>query len=493
MLSLTFEEFQAKAAQGNLIPLTKTIPADIDTPVSAFLKIQTGKHDFLLESVVGGEKWGRYSFLGTEPRAIFKSRGSKVEILKGHHKESHSFSKDPLETLEEYLHQFKPVPDENLPRFFGGVVGYLAYDMVRHFETIPQTAQDELNLYDAYFLVTDTVVIFDNARQVMQVVANIHVSKEGSLKSHYEEGVHKIEKLVSKLRGPCPSPTAKEIKKTGEAVQATLKPLYSEEEYCALVEKAKEYVKAGDIFQVQISNRFEAEVDINPFSLYRAIRRINPSPYLYFLQLEDMAMVGASPEVMVRLEHDKVELRPIAGTRKRGKTPEEDEAMEIELKNDPKERAEHVMLVDLGRNDLGRVCEAGSVKVDEQEVLERYSHVMHLVSHVSGRLKKGLNAFHVLRATFPAGTLTGAPKIRAMEIIEELEGKRRGIYGGAVGYIGFDGNMDMAITIRTALLTKKKMYVQAAGGIVYDSIPKLEFKESCNKARGMIAALESLT
>ena len=497
MFSLTFEQFEALSQKGNLIPLYREIPADLDTPVSAFLKIQSGKNDFLLESVVGGEKWGRYSFLGSDPSSIFRSRGDEVEIIRGHRKAKMPVTDDPLQTLRDFLSAYVPVDVEalgsNLPRFFGGAVGFLSYDMIRHFERIPRTAKDELGLYDSYFMITDTVIVFDNLRQVMQVVANLHVEPDKPLKQIYEEGVHKIERLVQKLKGPAPLQHLKRVE-SGRVLQLTqeLAPLHTEEEFCALVDRAKEYIKAGDIFQVQISTRFEEKTDIPPLALYRAIRRINPSPYLYFLQYEDMALVGASPEVMVRLEEKKVELRPIAGTRRRGKNAEEDAKMEEELKNDPKERAEHIMLVDLGRNDLGRVCVAGSVHVDEQEVVERYSRVMHLVSHVSGRVKPGVDAFDVLRSTFPAGTLTGAPKIRAMEIIEELEGKRRGVYGGAVGYISFNGNMDMAITIRTALFYKGRIYIQAAAGIVYDSVPKLEYKECQNKARAMLDALTTV-
>lgn len=492
-LSVTFDQFKELSKQGNLIPLYQEIPADLDTPVSAFLKIQSGKNDFLLESVVGGEKWGRFSFFGTEPGAIFRSRGTEVEITRGHKREKIKAHSDPLLNLKEFMATFQPVVVPGLPRFFGGVVGYLSYDIVRHFECLPETAQDELNLYESTFLLTDTVVIFDNQRQIMQVVANIFLDPSKSIEQSYQEGLHKIEKLAQKLKGPCPTQTYRCFNDSGESQIIPLIPSHTEEEYCVLVEKAKEYIRSGDIFQVQISTRFQGKTDIQPLSLYRAIRQLNPSPYLYFLQLEDMALVGASPELMVRLEDQKVELRPIAGTRRRGHTPKEDLFLEEELKNDPKERAEHIMLVDLGRNDLGRVCEAGSVSVDEREGVERYSHVMHLVSHVSGKLQKGKDAFDLIRATFPAGTLTGAPKIRAMEIIEELEGKRRGIYGGSVGYISFNGNMDMAITIRTALFYQGKIYVQAAGGIVYDSVPRLEYKECSNKARGMIEALKKVT
>lgn len=493
MISLTYENFVDLTEKGNLIPVYQEIPADLETPVSAFLKIRTGENDFLLESVVGGEEWGRYSFLGSQPAALFRSRGLDVEIIEGHKREKKKVKKDPLEALKEYLAKFQPVIVPELPRFFGGAVGYLAYDMVRHFERLPQTAEDDLELYDSYFMINDTVIVFDNLRQVIKVVANVFVDPGKPKRQLYEEGLHKIEKLVKKLQGPLSSVDMKPFRGNNSQVSAVeLQASHSEAEFCELVEKTKHYIEAGDVFQTVVSTRFEGPSNIPPFELYRSIRRINPSPYLYFLQFEDMAIVGASPEVMVRLEEGKVEVRPIAGTRKRGKDPAEDLKMETELKKDPKERAEHIMLVDLGRNDVGRVAEVGTVSVDELEVIEKYSHVMHLVSHVSGKLKKGLDAFDVIRAAFPAGTLTGAPKIRAMEIIEELEDKRRGIYGGSVGYISFTGNADTAITIRTALFKGGKIYLQAGAGIVYNSVPRLEYKECKNKAEGMLKALRTI-
>jgi len=450
MISLTLAQFKKLAKKGNLIPIYQEIPADTETPISAFLKIRSGKNDFLLESAIEGKKWGRFSFLGTNPREIFRSKNEQ---------------RDPLHALKRLLKKYRPVQVDGLPRFFGGAVGYLAYDMVRYFEKLPNTTKDELTNDDCYLMITDTVVIFDNMRHVMQVVANVKIDKTSNLEKAYNEGKEKIKNLIKQLAKQAPDLTSKKKPNLANKTGTKMVARHTEAEFCRDVARAKEYITAGDIFQVQVSTRFEADLSIDPFLLYRAIRSINPSPYLYFLELDGVAIVGASPELMVRLEDSKMELRPIAGTRRRGKTPEEDKEMEMELKVDPKERAEHIMLVDLGRNDLGRVCEAASVKVDEQEVIERYSHVMHLVSHVSGVLKKGLDVFDAIRAAFPAGTLTGAPKIRAMEIIEELEGIRRGIYGGAVGYISFTGNMDMAIAIRTAIVLKDKVYVQAAAGI----------------------------
>lgn len=488
MKSLSFSEFKKKAQKGNLVPIFKEIPADLDTPVSAFMKIQSGKHNFLLESVEGGDKWARYSFLGTKPRAVIRSRQGKVELIEKGKRFSKKMEGDPLYFLEDYLSQYKAVDSDELPRFSGGAVGYLAYDMLRYFEKIPATAKDELQLYDYYFLITDTLIVFDNLRKVMSLVVNQVVDKKKSLKNQYDEAQKKIDDLHKKLKRAVPQ--RKNLSRNKAKKKISMKPLHQEKKFCSLVDRAKEYIKAGDIFQVQISNRFQAKTELDPFKLYRSIRRINPSPYLFYYDMDDIAIVGASPEVMVRLEDEKVEVRPIAGTRRRGYDYQEDLFFEEELKNDPKELAEHIMLVDLGRNDVGRVSQIGSVHVDELEIVERYSHVMHLVSHVSGKIKKGKSAFDVIRATFPAGTLTGAPKIRSMEIIEELEGRRRGLYGGCVGYISFNQNMDFAITIRTALFKDQKVYVQAAGGIVYDSIPRMEFKESQNKARAMLKAIE---
>ncbi|MDO8519444.1 MAG: chorismate-binding protein, partial [Deltaproteobacteria bacterium] len=432
---ISFSEFAMLAKKGNLIPLFEEIPADLETPVSAFLKIRTGDHDFLLESAVSGEKWGRYSFLGTKPSLVLRCRGSQKEILRGRKRELSKIGVDALDELKKIISQYRLVQQPGLPRFAGGAVGFLSYDMVRYFEKIPGTASDPLSIPDATFMITDTLVAFDNFHKVILVIANVFLPDHKNMEEAYRAGCRKIRRMVSKISGPVPK-KGRKIKKE----KISLKPAHSEEEFCRMVEKVQEYIKAGDVFQTVISTRFAGKTKIEPFELYRAIRNLNPSPYLFYLEFGGLSLVGASPEVMVRLTDHKVELRPIAGTRKRGKTAAEEEEMERELKSDPKELAEHVMLVDLGRNDLGRVCKAGSVVVDEREVVERYSHVMHLVSHVSGELKEGCDSFDVIRAAFPAGTLTGAPKVRAMEIIEELEGVRRGAYGGCVGYVGFDGN-----------------------------------------------------
>lgn len=483
MFSHTFDEFKLLSKKGNLIPLYAEIPADLETPVSAFLKIRTGRHDFLLESVQGGEKWGQYSFLGTDPYLAFKARKDRVQVIRGKKIETLPVGRDPLEALKKIMSVFKPVEVQGLPRFFGGAVGFLSYDSVRHFETIPENSRDDFSVEDAYFVVADTLVLFDNFRQTIKVVVNVFLEGKATPEI-YRKACSRIRKIVSKLQGNLPKVSQKASGKL------LMKARHTEAQYSQMVSKAKEYIQAGDIFQVVLSTRFEGKTTVDPFELYRVLRRKNPSPYLYFLAFDGLSVVGASPEVMVRLENSHVELRPIAGTRRRGATEKEDLELEVELREDPKERAEHIMLVDLGRNDLGRVSEMGSVHVDELEVVERYSHVMHLVSHVSGRLKKGRDAFDVLRATFPAGTLSGAPKIRAMEIIEELEGLRRGVYGGCIGYISFTGNLDTAIAIRTAVFKDGKVFVQAGAGIVYNSQAASEYKECVNKAKGVLKALE---
>lgn len=486
MVSLSFKEFQQAAKQGNLIPIYDEVPADLDTPVSAFLKIRTGKNDFLLESVEGGEKWARYSFLGSNPSVIFSSKNGKIEIKEGRSTQILNVKTDPLKVLKKKMKEYKPVKVKGLPRFYGGAVGCLGYDVVRNFEKLPDAGRDDLNLPDVFFMITDTLILFDNFRQVIMVVANIHLKKGDNLSKKYDEALRKIKSLTRKLK----SPFSQKHVQTSKKKETKLVARHTSKQYEKMVERVKEYIAAGDVFQTVISTRFEGETDVKPFELYRCLRRLNPSPYMYYIETDDFCVVGASPEVMVRMEDRKVSLRPIAGTRKRGKNYEEDLALEEELKADPKERAEHIMLVDLGRNDLGRISKVGTVKVDELEVIERYSHVMHIVSHVSGVLKAGKDAYDIIRAAFPAGTLSGAPKIRAMEIIDEMEMSRRGFYGGCVGYIGFSGNLDTAITIRTALFKGKKVYVQAGAGIVYNSDPKMEYKECKNKAQSLVRALE---
>jgi len=478
------DTFYKLAEKGNLIPVYREIMADMDTPVSAFRKLDDGQFSYLLESIEGGEKWGRYSFLGSSPSLIVRSKGNVVETIENGVTSTTTVD-DPLECIRELLARFSPVEVEGLPRFFGGAVGYLGYDMVRHFEHLPTDKPALIDAYDSYFLITDTIVIFDNMRQKIKVVSNAHLNGGITPEQAYCEATKKIETIVQRLR----TPLLTEIK-VPSGRQIELRSNVTREKYEAAVEKAKEYVRAGDIIQVVPSQRFSGELSADPFDIYRVMRTLNPSPYMFFLRLDDTVIAGASPEVMVRKEGKLVELRPIAGTRPRGATLEEDTRLAEELLGDPKERAEHVMLVDLGRNDLGRVCATGTVNVTELMVIERYSHVMHIVSNVQGELEDNRDAFDLVRATFPAGTLSGAPKVRAMQIIDELEPVRREIYGGAVGYFSFSGNMDLAITIRTLVIKDGMVHLQAGGGVVADSDPAAEWQETVNKAMAARRAIE---
>jgi len=480
-----FDQFKKFAEQGNLIPVYREILADIDTPVSALMKLSSKSHVFLLESVEGGEKWGRYTFLGSDPRIIFKVKGEHVLISENGASRSHRHEGNPLRYLKELLNTYHPVPVDGLPRFYGGAVGFLGYDMVSYFEKLPARALDDLKADDAIFLVTDTLIIFDNIRHTIKVVSCAATQGSQALEDLYDETIEKIESLIAILRTPVE--TEERYRKVES--DAPLGSNMSEEDFESIVRKAKEYIVAGDVIQVVLSQRFHTKNGIDPLDLYRALRYVNPSPYLFFLKLEDMFLIGSSPEVMVRLEEGVAELRPIAGTRRRGRNEQEDRHLAHELLEDPKERAEHVMLVDLGRNDLGRIAKTGSVQVNQLMVVERYSHVMHLVTNIQAQLAEGKDCFDVLAATFPAGTLTGAPKIRAMEIIDELEPTRRGTYGGAVGYFSYTGNMDLCITIRTMLVKDGKVFIQVGAGIVADSDPEKEYQETLNKGEGMMQAI----
>lgn len=479
--------FASLAAKGNLIPVYREIMADLDTPVSAFRKIDDGRYSFLLESIEGGEKWARYTFLGSTPSEVIRTRGNIVEILTENGDIRREEAADPFGFIRDYLGRYVPVELAGLPRFFGGAVGYIGYDMVRHFENLPTDKPAVIGAYDSYFVITDTIVIFDNVGQKIKVVSNAHLDGGKTPEAAYAAATAKIDAIIRKLKAPLPVQSGKPASRKVSFVSNM-----EREDFEAAVVKAKEYVKAGDIIQVVLSQRFSGELTVDPLDIYRVLRTLNPSPYMFFLRLDDTLVVGASPEVMVRKEGAKAELRPIAGTRPRGATPEEDEQLERELLADPKERAEHVMLVDLGRNDLGRVCKIGTVRVSELMVVERYSHVMHIVSNVRGELEEGKDAFDVVRATFPAGTLSGAAKVRAMQIIDETEPVRREIYGGAVGYFSFSGNMDMAIAIRTLVVKDGKVHLQAGAGIVADSDPAAEYRETVNKAMAVVKAIEKV-
>jgi anthranilate synthase component I len=483
------KEFKKLSKKYNLIPVYKEILADMETPVSAFHKIsQKAKYAYLLESVEGGEKLGRYSFISADPSMVFESQGYELTIRTGNKTEKVQLrDKDPLAVMQTLLKDYRPVHHRGLPRFYGGAVGYIGYDMVRFFEPKLRATDcnpDELQLPDMVFMFTDTILIFDHVKHTIKVVSCAHVN--GNADKVYKAACAKVEELINTLRQPVRMPAQPKRKTAPLKMQSNFTPA----SFKKMVLKAKEYIKAGDIIQVVPSQRFSVKVNADAFTIYRALRRINPSSYMYFLKCADFNIVGTSPEILVRKDEELVEVRPIAGTRPRGATDEEDDRLAKELLADPKERAEHIMLVDLGRNDIGRVCDYHTVKVPELMVIEKYSHVQHIVSDVVGRISKGKDCFDVLRACFPAGTVSGAPKIRAMEIIDELEPVKRGLYAGCIGYFSFSGNLDACIAIRTAVVKDGKAYVQAGGGIVADSVPETEYQETINKAKAMVKAIE---
>ncbi|MFH0788815.1 MAG: anthranilate synthase component I [Pseudomonadota bacterium] len=485
MVTPDFTAFEKLARQGNLIPIYREVLADLESPVSILMKLRSRPYAFLLESMEGGEKWGRYTFLGADPAVVFKVLGEDCLILKNGDQKKIKHQGNPLKILKELLDRYRPVSVGGLPRFYGGAVGFLGYEMVRYFEKLPAHPPEDCP-EEAVFMITDTMIIFDNLRHTLKIAACLHIQDGDDLSLIYQEGIQKINALLELLK----TPLVKEPSESSQKSILSLKPNLTPAAFREMVKKAKSYIVNGDILQVVLSQRFEGENDHDPIAFYRALRYINPSPYLFFLKLEDLFLVGSSPEILVRLEEGRVEVRPIAGTRRRGKDEEEEKRLLQELLEDPKERAEHIMLVDLGRNDLGRIAAVGTVQVPELMIVERYSHVMHLVSHVQAELAPGQDCFNVFRATFPAGTLTGAPKIRAMEIIHELEPSARGSYGGAVGYFSFSGNLDFCITIRTIVLKGRKIFVQAGAGIVADSDPEFEYQESLNKAKGMLKAIQ---
>jgi len=484
--------FLEMAKRGNLIPVRRELLADGETPVSAYERVRTylrrrdnASHTYLLESVEGGERIGRYSFIGGTPRAILRAWGRRVEIEEGGCTTVLE-DVDPLDALKAHMARFVPVADDpDLPRFVGGAVGFLGYDVVSQFEPrVPVVENDEIGNPDMVFMVTDGLIVFDRVNHNLKLVVNAHVS--GDPDAAYDRALSRLDELQEALATP--------IRSVPSDVPADLSPLQprsntSREAFLSMVERGKDYIRSGDVIQVVLSQRFEADCAADSLDVYRALRYVNPSPYMFCLDMGASALVGTSPEIHVRCEDRRVEVRPIAGTRPRGATPAEDLALERELLADPKERAEHVMLVDLARNDVGRVCDCGSVEVSELMTIERYSHVMHIVSDVVGRLSAERDGFDVMRATFPAGTVSGAPKVRAMEIIAELEKSKRGPYAGAVGYFNYDGSFDSCITIRTVVLDEGKAYVQAGAGVVADSSPENEYEETRNKARGMMKAL----
>ncbi|MCB9626575.1 MAG: chorismate-binding protein [Sandaracinaceae bacterium] len=489
-VSLSLDQFRALAEtpQVTVIPVYREILADVVTPVVAQATLGDGAGAFLLESVVGGEKWARYSFVGCDPQRIVRGVGDRFEVVVGD-EVAREDGVDPLERLRETLAEYVPPAEvPGLPRFWGGAVGYVTYDAVRRFEPKVGAALGPDDDWEFCFGIGGTLLIFDNAKQLIKVVAPAHVPRGADVDAAYHTAVARVDDVITRLSTPRrPRPLSLPEQPSLELPASN----FERGRFEDAVLRAQEYIRAGDIFQVVLSQRFRVPVapDFDVYDVYRAMRAINPSPYMYFLRFAELQIAGASPETLVRLEDGVVSVRPIAGTRHRGATVEEDEANAKDLLDDPKERAEHVMLVDLGRNDVGRISGPGEVRVTEQMVIERYSHVMHIVSNVEGRLAPGCDALDVLRATFPAGTLSGAPKVRAMQIIEELEPERRGVYGGAVGYIGFDGNMDVAIAIRTVVAKDGALLLQAGAGVVEASVPASEWQETVNKARAGLVAL----
>jgi len=467
----TLEEVKKRRNEGTLIPVYREIVADLETPVSAFLKINQGGNSFLLESVEGGERMARYSFIGTDP---YRTLATRIDE-----------DTSPLPLIAEELNKHKMVPLAGLPRFCGGAVGYLGYEVSARFENLPSPSTDPLGLPEALFMFVDTMLVFDHVTHKIKVLSLVRL--DGNIEDEYQKAVSRIENLADRLNQPLKPKHY--VKITAPPKNNLLTSNFSKAEFERAVDRIKRYITAGEAIQVVLSQRLSQAVSVAPFEIYRALRSLNPSPYMFFLDFKDFHIIGASPEILVRVEDGMVMTRPLAGTRPRGKDQVEDEALEQELRSDEKERAEHIMLVDLGRNDIGRVSQPGTVEVSDLMDVERYSHVMHLVTHVQGKLRPDLNIFDALQACFPAGTVSGAPKIRAMEIIAELEPEKRGPYAGAAGYFSFSGNMDMAISIRTMVVNRGVAYVQAGCGIVYDSVPENEYQETLNKAQALLKAI----
>ncbi len=484
MILPDFKTFRSLARQGNLVPVYETFIADMLTPVGAHLRLaHNAKYSFLLESVEGGETIARYTFAGANPEEVFRARGRQCSLETAG--KLRKFEADPIERLRSLSARYHPVRIPGLPPLIGGAIGYFAYDMVRLVERIPESKRDELGLDDCVMMFFLGLVAFDHVQHRIWVIRNVFTEGPGSLRAKYGAAVREIRRTRRALEGALPRQT-----RARRGAPLRIQSNFTKTRYLAAVRKAKSYIRAGDIFQVVPSQRFSAQTNADPFEIYRALRVVNPSPYLYFLKLDGVSVVGSSPEMLLKVQGRDAFYRPIAGTLPRGRTEAEDRQLESKLLADPKERAEHIMLVDLGRNDLGRVCEYGSVTVERLMFVERYSHVMHLVSSLRGRLREGVDCFEALMACFPAGTLSGAPKIRAMEIIAELEPSRRGLYAGAIMYLDFSGNLDSCIALRTLVAKDGRAYIQAGGGVVADSVPAREYQETVNKARALVTALE---
>jgi anthranilate synthase component 1 len=488
----TFDEFCQLARRGNTIPVHRQLLADALTPATAYKRLANpagfapAKNAFLLESIVGGERTARFSFTAADPEATFTARGRQITLTRSGGKPATVTSDDPLVELAKMLQPYTHVHLPHLPRFTGGLVGYAAYDMIRYYEKLGDGPPDDRNLPELSFGLYRTMVIFDHAYQTIKVVANAHVTDDPG--AAYAEATAAIERVIARLREG-DGQSATEITQVG-LPQKPFQSNFTPQRYMEVVEACKEYIRAGDIFQVVPSQRLTVQTTAGAFDIYRALRVVNPSPFMFLLNTPEVTLVGSSPEILCRVEDGVVTNRPLAGTRRRGETDEEDKALEQELLADPKERAEHIMLVDLARNDVGRVAAAGTIELADLMTVERYSHVMHIVSDVKGRLAPGKTAFDALRAALPVGTVSGAPKIRAMEIIDEFEPTRRGPYAGAVGYVDFSGNMDTCIALRTMVITGGKVYIQAGGGIVADSVPQTEYQETINKAKALLRAIE---
>jgi anthranilate synthase component 1 len=486
-----FEDFLRSTGGAACVPVYRQLTGDALTPVSAFRRIERSAPSFLFESVIGGEKVGRFSFLGTEPFLRFEARGSEVTVIdmRGPGEPLRFTSDDPFRDLQNLVERYHSVQLPGLPRFTGGAVGYASYDAVRYTERLPNAPPDDRGLPDLSFAFYDRMVLFDHIRKTILVVAHAHLEQGLSPRAAYDRACERIDELVERLAESGPELSLTDINTDGP-VHLVPRSNFTREAYEAVVRHCQEYIKAGDIFQVVPSQRFELETKAAPFDIYRVLRVVNPSPFLFYLTYGDFSLIGSSPEILVRVEDGTVTIRPLAGTRRRGKDEAEDRALAEELLADPKERAEHIMLVDLGRNDVGRVADFATVQLTDVMKVERYSHVMHITSNVTGRLSTGKTSFDALRAGLPAGTVSGAPKVRAMEIIDEVEPQKRGPYAGAVGYIDFTGNMDTCIALRTLVLKGKTAYVQAGGGVVFDSVPSDEYDETVNKARGLLKAIE---
>ncbi len=486
------QKVMSLAGEYNLIPIVRHAMADTETPIRLFQHFYREKRAFLLESVEGGVKWARYSFIGTDPFMMIS--GKQGEMVIEQHGEKRVFKDKPIETLKAYLSSYRSPASNELPPFTGGAIGFFGYDLLQYYEKLPAHRLDDLQMNDLQFMFCDQIIVFDHFKQQLQVIGNVHIPEQATdeqIRSAYETTVAKITAVLERLQQPPALPVMASGIVPADPELGEVHSNVTKEQFIANVEQAKEYIRSGDIFQVVLSQRFSIETEVDPLQVYRILRTMNPSPYMYYLKMDDEVIVGTSPEALVKVDHGRVETRPIAGTRPRGKTPEQDLQLERELLADEKERAEHLMLVDLGRNDIGRVCEFGSVTCDSYMEIERYSHVMHIVSNVSGKLRADKDFFDAFVSCLPAGTVSGAPKLRAMEIIAELENEARGAYAGAIGYLGFGGSLNTCITIRTIIFKQGKAYVQAGAGIVWDSVPESEYMETVNKAMALLKAIRA--